>query len=759
MLSSVIVNAQPVQSYAEAKKYGDAKLKALKMENVAHSMRYEVVKKSNSIQKLIQSPFTIYEIKDSYDLHSQTIVIPNHCVLVFNGGSLRNGKVVANDAKFCVKNNSPAFFDCEIDGAIEKIAYVVKACDAGMVKNSEKQEKYNYEKLRNIIAEGKNLYLDGKYYVSFSEQITLDRTLSVFGGELVYRKNAFGFSNGGGIIVLGSTISVSDKKTDSFFCGSKRKLGAVIVSNIEFKDCVINCKYLVNIRYEDMNSDLLPFGVKRVVYDHCVLTESGRCRIIDAVISEKCSFTYNDYRKVTTTPIYICCQHSAQASPNDKTAYQFVAQNLPKGCPILIDHNIFSGIPRAAKSYYCSALIKSVDCLFTNNYIQDIINYSNDSSATAYDAYLSCVNVYYENNYVKDVMSFSKGNTKKPQCQIGKSKTNPLSFIKKTSRRIYKNNVFTVDGNRLLQMGADSSSLYSEIFGNYSYIDEYIWDRNAVIFKKAKLKTGKAEKGYGVFELTNNYFEVEEMTGSGLVSFRSDLKMNQILIQKNTFKVEKKQLLPLVNQRFKEAYKRVDQKIICVTDNTFVNSFPRIVVFTGENVVVRKNVCENGVITGDVYLSKVNGAGPTVDVKQMDVDMQFGKIIENTGGLFQYFSSNSNGKYSFDLEQVPQKGVHFIYKIDNNHNFCISLSIDKGNTDYEIRIPFCYKDGTLQYEWEGEVRDVVLGKSNTIVWYKSSGVQLKTIFYPNNKNQIVTCIYPFDNYHSPIRYRFSFLAE
>ena len=752
--------AQTVRSYAEAEKQGAAMLKELQRENKAVAMRYKELKHCSSFKKQVRDPFTIYEIKDVFDLKGETVTIPDHCILLFNGGSLKNGRVAGNDIKYCYKEASQNGLNCEIDGTAERVGYPVKASSVGMVKNDAKRADANYKQLKSILDRGQDLYLDGSYYVTFSDPLVLDRVFRIYGGELIYRKNAFRFSDGGGLVVEGSTITASEKSRSSFFCGSSELLGALTVQDLSFLYSTIDCGYLANVLFQDLNSDEVSFGVNRIEVDHCVFKETGRIRVMDAVIRGNCSFLHNDYQRFTTTPIYICCQHSLQASPNDKSAYRYVANNLTKGCPMVIDHNIFKGTSVDLDFYYCSALVKAVDCQFTNNYLQDIVNYSDGSNATAYDAYLSCVNVVYENNFVKDMMSFSKDGRSKPQCQIGKSKTNPLSYLDYPARRIYRNNVFLVNGERFLKDGADASSLYADIFGNKSYMDEYVWEGNAVVFKKANLKTGVAAKSYGFFRMTDNYFEVDEMSGGGLVTVRSDEPVNQVLIKGNTFKLGKSQLLPLFNQKYKEDYRRENQKRIEITDNTFINASPKVFYFTGENIVIKNNDIGKGDIIGNLYLSKSSGSGTVLDVKQMDTELQYRKNDKNTGGLMQYFSSESKGTYALDLDQVPEKGVSYTYKLGDDHAFCISLTITKGAATQEIRIPFQVQKGSLSYQWEGKTVKVASGNSDSKVWYKGDGIQLKTTFFAGEKKQVVTHLTAHGTSPSgSVRYKLSYISE
>ena len=760
LLADFQVTAQPVRCFSDAESYGASMLKELVCENLAHPMQYEVLNGRDSINMMLKTPYTVYEIKNDYDLNSEIIEIPEHCVLVFNGGSLKNGKIIGKDTKYCSKTDVTQCLKCDVGGTMKRIGYVVKASDRGMVKNNEKKAKQNALKLEFVVNQGENLYLDGNYYFDLTNPIVLNRVFQIFGGELVYEHNAFRFSNGGGLVVTGASIVASKKTRSAFFCGSKDLLGAVSIKNISFYGCSIDCGFLVNILFEDMNSDEVSFGVNHIEVDHCVFEETGRVRIMDAVIDSSCVFKNNYYKRFTTTPIYIACQHSAQASPNDKSAYQHVFPNFIKGFPVIIDHNIFKGTPVDLNFYYCSALIKAVDCYYTNNYVQDVINYSSGTIAAAYDTYLSCVNVYYENNFVKDMMSYSINGSSKPQCQIGKSKTNPLSYWGKPSKRVYTNNVFLVNGDRFLKLGADASSLSADIFGNSTYIDEYIWENNAVIFKKANLKTGVASKSYGSFRMMNNCFELEEVEGGGLVTIRSKERMDEILIKGNTFKVENNQLFPLFNQKYNNDYRREDQGRIVITDNTFFNCSPKVFFFTGEHVVVKNNESGTCCIDGNLYLSKFSGSGAVLDVKEMDAELVFKNQSENDGGLMQYFSSDSRGTYSVVVDRVPDKGVNYYYRLKQDHSFCIVLVIKEGQDTREIRIPYQYKGGELSYEWEGKTTNVSSSKHDSKVWYKGDGIQLKTTFYVSGNNQIVTRVSHYGSMSlDRMRYKIAFESE
>ena len=408
ILSSISLFSQPATSYEEAERWGNTMLEKLEKENVIHPTQYVVLTNRSPFEKQVSQPNTVYEIQGSFDLQGATINMPERSVLLFNGGSLKNGRIVGNDTQYCAKTPSKVF-TCDTTGSFQQVAYIVKASEVGMIKNNANKAGTNFNILKQIIQRGTNLYLDGRYCVTFSKPIELGRVLSLYGGELIYEKNAFRFTDGGGLSVRGSTITASKKSPSAFFIGSNDLMGTQTIREISFLDSSIDCAYLVQILFKDLNSDNVSFGVKRLEVDHCVFSQTGRIRVLDAVISDKCSFTNNHYRSFTTTPIYIACQHSVQTEPNDKSAYRYVAQNLSKGCPVVIDHNIFIGKPVSLNFSYCAALVKAVDCSFTNNYVSDIINYCDgvdNSIATAYDAYLSCVRVLYEGNFIKDMISW-----------------------------------------------------------------------------------------------------------------------------------------------------------------------------------------------------------------------------------------------------------------------------------------------------------------------------------------------------------------
>ena len=185
VLSAISLFSQPATSYEEAEKWGRSMYAELEKENVAHPMRYVILTNRSSFGKQVLQPNTIYEIQGTFDLQGATVSIPERCVLLFNGGSLKNGRIVGNETQYCSKTQNKVFA-CDLTGTFTQVPYIVKASEAGLVKNNANKAGSNFSILKQLIQRGSNLYLDGTYYVTFSTPIDLGRVFNLYGGELIF---------------------------------------------------------------------------------------------------------------------------------------------------------------------------------------------------------------------------------------------------------------------------------------------------------------------------------------------------------------------------------------------------------------------------------------------------------------------------------------------------------------------------------------------------------------------------------------------
>lgn len=68
-------------------------------------------------QAMLNTANTIYHIQYDYDLNGETITLPAKCVLEFDGGSLKNGKLIGT---FTIISQNVCLFDVDITGATLK---------------------------------------------------------------------------------------------------------------------------------------------------------------------------------------------------------------------------------------------------------------------------------------------------------------------------------------------------------------------------------------------------------------------------------------------------------------------------------------------------------------------------------------------------------------------------------------------------------------------------------------------------------------
>lgn len=70
------------------------------------------------IQSMINKENTIYEIRYDFDLNENVAIIPNECILYFNGGKLINGNIVFNNTR--IISDAPCFDNIKFSGIISQ---------------------------------------------------------------------------------------------------------------------------------------------------------------------------------------------------------------------------------------------------------------------------------------------------------------------------------------------------------------------------------------------------------------------------------------------------------------------------------------------------------------------------------------------------------------------------------------------------------------------------------------------------------------
>lgn len=167
----------------------DKKLK-LKDRSFGDGMGYVILRKNKTFAEQVTKSNTIYEIRYDFDLAEGRVSIPDHCNLLFNGGSISNGSV--------------SYSDTLIEGDyIGKISTVAE----GSLRNEVvTPEMFGYaedwtEIVANAIEYSNNIYFPRKADYNFDGEILIAKNgLTIDGGDsmLVY-------SGVGDFITIGET--------------------------------------------------------------------------------------------------------------------------------------------------------------------------------------------------------------------------------------------------------------------------------------------------------------------------------------------------------------------------------------------------------------------------------------------------------------------------------------------------------------------------------------------------------------------------
>ena len=730
------LKAQSVPTtYQAAQKIGEAKLAVLQKSNSPAVAHYVVLKKGRNLGKLLKYDNSVYVIDSDYDLKGKLLVVPKNSVLVFRNGTIRNGTLQSNDGRYAIMKGKKVV--CEMEGSWKEIAPIFAASELGLTPNSIKARESNYAKLQSVINRGLNIYLDGRYYILFPRPLLLNYEMHFYGGEILFSKHAFDLADGGGVYANGVHFSsISGSKTDDIVCGTREKHRPITTGPITFLNCHFSCNRVVSLEFEYANPLKKMFGIHSLLVGNCYADHTAKFIVLDAPFINRCSFQNNIFTNFSHAPIYLAHNHSVRTHPNEANTNPWTEEIVQTGCDVVIDSNVFIGKEVQEPSYYCAALVIARKCSFINNYLKDIVNYSdkNAKGYTAYDAYLSCAEVDYENNYVENMMSYAKDGASKPQTEIGKSKVNPLDVLGYKAYRRYINNIFICDGSKFHKKGADVSSITSSIFNNYSPIHLYVWNNNVVIYKDIILVGRSSSSKYGSFKLENNYFECSKLTGN-LVFSNSAYDVSIIDISNNTFNLSGEARPVVFNQAYKDNNQDFKHGNINISCNTFLNSAPIYHYSVADTVRINNNKVQKLLLDGNLYLNDYTGSPHPLKVSSLEAEIDL-NADNPQGGVIQYFSDASQGTFASSFTSIPKRGITYHYLIGRKHVFTISL-----NCNGEMKEIVFENDGkTCYYLLDGERIEIKFGKTAKKVWYRGNGVVLITAFIKGNNNDIQTSL-------------------
>lgn len=94
------------------------------------------------VQNMINDENTKYIIKWDYDLHAQTITIPNNSILEFDGGSFSNGKLIGHNTYIITYQDSQEV----LKNITTEGIFIYKNPNFRIMSESEYESLDNYDK-------------------------------------------------------------------------------------------------------------------------------------------------------------------------------------------------------------------------------------------------------------------------------------------------------------------------------------------------------------------------------------------------------------------------------------------------------------------------------------------------------------------------------------------------------------------------------------------------------------------------------------
>ena len=619
------------------------------------------------------------------------------------------------------------FSDC-----YAKVKYK-KATKIGMVKDDPSAAEKNYTLLQNAISQKRNVKLNGTFYVKFPRPILLDYTLHITGGEMrIVSGNCFDFVDGGGFVAESTVFRRENIDEGKALCGTWDLHGDILIDKFHFLNSKYYGRYVLQMSFEDLNSDETKFGINQIQVKDSYLYNGGRVFFLNGVIWEKCDFSNNTFDSFPVTPIYIAYNHSKKRFPNESDTYLFVESNYKKSSPVTICKNKFIGKPVSTNTYYCSALVQSVLCNFKDNYLRDIINYTDGKSmpkATCYDAYLSCSEVYFIGNIVENMMSFSKNGSNKPQCEIGKSKADLLSLEGYETKRYYENNSYIVDGAKFLSMGADRSTLYANIFANTDPVHTYKWSNNRIHFVDADLHGRQSSSIYNTFEISNSIFDIHSIKNTGLCIIPSNKDFNSISIVDNVFNLQDSSPFYLFSQIFVDNTPNIIHGSIIIVNNRFSGSSPKISYNRAENIIIKNNETDASNSKSNYYIQNNSGAATPLIATNLDVDIPYTSTADS-GTSVVHLSTKSSGvfKQSTPLLTINKALSGYLY-LEDEKTIKFNISFQIASLTKEVAVSFDYKLDSLRCKVNGQNQDLNNDKYSVLL--NEDGIRFQVKYTPS----------------------------
>lgn len=169
---------------------------------------------------MINQPNTIYEIRYDFDLDGGTVNIPENCTLKFEGGSLKNGTIIANNTsiKGCANCLS------KVDAITGTIFEGINLSWIGVYKNNQDNSK-NIKKLKNISS---NVFIVDTDITLYEPDVILPKNVKLlgFGHNITYNCE----SCNKGLLILSESCYLENLNIKS---SSQKYNGVIVLADTE----------------------------------------------------------------------------------------------------------------------------------------------------------------------------------------------------------------------------------------------------------------------------------------------------------------------------------------------------------------------------------------------------------------------------------------------------------------------------------------------------------------------------------------------
>ena len=457
-------------------------------------------------QNMINKENTIYEIRYDFDLKGQEIIIPEGCVLKFEGGSFKNGTIKNNRTMvICEGSVRNCLIDIILPEGINIIqdGITVTSSKVGFIAGLKTDivGQYNYNILKALLVNKCNIIFDEEYYINISTTLDIDYHLEMSNGSLIFNGTSpFKFVDGGSIKVENMKLY-----TDVDYYRFIYTIDfTTIVDHIIFKNNEINNMSICQLTFADI--DNIGVNVVEIRNNNINLNTKDYENVIisNAKFFNPVYIVNNIVNNSTHTFIYI-------GATNEDT---YAAKKARESQPIYCIDNTYIGnhISKnddgsfGSSGYHCAFLVESDTLICQGNTIKNV--FSTNEGGTAYDIYGSCRNLYFENNVVENILKFRLNGVAGDEafythCELGKSKETNDNINK--CKKVFRGNTYKLDVDFVKSIGATQTDLQVWIFAyTFLYNNVDIVFENNIIDYPIEIRGNSSSRYANSFIFRNN---------------------------------------------------------------------------------------------------------------------------------------------------------------------------------------------------------------------------------------------------------------